>query len=214
MARGDRTAPLCLEEHFAEAGSKREFATRYLDYLAVLLGQIDVGVIEQIIDAFTEAGARGSTIYFLGNGGSAATASHFANDLGCGTRAPACRPFKAVSLADNVAVLTALANDEGYDQIFVRQLEGALEAGDVVVALSVSGNSANVLEAMRYAGEVGARTIGCTGFDGGALRQMVDVNLHVPARAGEYAPVEDVFQILDHLIYSYLRMERRGRLGH
>jgi D-sedoheptulose 7-phosphate isomerase len=214
MAGVTETASLCLEDHFAEAGSKRDFATRYLNYLSDLLGQLDVGVIEQIIDAFTEAGERGQTVYFIGNGGSAATASHFANDLAYGTRAAGRRPFTAVSLADNVSVLTALANDEGYDQIFVRQLEGALEPGDVVVALSVSGNSANVLEAVRYAGEVGALTIGCTGFDGGVLRQMVDVNLHVPTRAGEYAPVEDVFQILDHLIYSYLRMERRGRLGH
>ena len=204
-----------LENHFAEARSKREFAARYLAYLSDLMAKLDVKAIEQIIDAFVEAGERGKVIYFIGNGGSAATASHFANDIGFGTRAPGVRPFKAISLVDNIAVMTALANDEGYAHIFVRQLQGILQPGDVVVALSVSGNSANVVEAVRYAKkEVGALTIGCTGFDGGALREMVDISLHVPTPPGEYAPVEDVFQILDHLIYSYLRLKRLGRLGH
>ena len=203
-----------LEDHFAEVRSKREFAKRYLAYLSDLLAQLDVEAVEQIIDAFVEAGEQGRTIYFIGNGGSAATASHFANDLGIGTRAPGIKPFKAISLVDNMAVMTALANDEGYDNVFVRQLEGVLQQGDVVVALSVSGNSANVVKAVRYAKEVGALTIGCTGFDGGALREMADISLHIPTLRGEYGPVEDVFMILDHLIYSYLQLERRGRLGH
>lgn len=201
-----------LESHFAEARSKREFATRYLAYLSELLAQLDVGVIEQIIDALVAAGDRGNAIYFIGNGGSAATASHFANDIGIGTRAPGLKPLKTISLVDNMAVMTALANDEGYANVFVRQLEGVLQPGDVVVALSASGNSANVVEAVRYAKEIGALTIGCTGFAGGALREIADISLHVPTLRGEYGPVEDVFQILDHLIYSYLRLERRGRL--
>lgn len=201
-----------LEGHFAEAASKREFATRYLAYLSELIAHLDAGVIEQIIDAFVKAGHRGNTIYFLGNGGSAATSSHFANDIGIGTRAPGVRPFKAISLADNLAVLTALANDEGYANIFVQQLEGVLQSGDLVVALSVSGNSPNVVEAIKYAQGIGALTIGCTGFDGGVLRQLADISLHVPTLRGEYGPAEDVFMILDHLIYSYLRLERRGRL--
>jgi len=203
-----------LKSHFAQARSRREFAARYLAYLSDLLARLDVGVIEQIIGVFVEAGEQGKAIYFIGNGGSAATASHFANDIGIGTRAPGAKPFKAISLVDNVAVMTALANDEGYANVFVRQLEGRLQPGDVVVALSVSGNSANVVEAVRYAKEVGALTIGCTGFDGGRLRPMVDVSLHVPTPKGEYGPVEDAFQILDHLIYSYLKLERCGRLEH
>lgn len=201
-----------LRSHFAEADSKSEFAGRYLQYLCDLLARLDVGVIERIIDAFEEARRKGRIIYFVGNGGSASTASHFANDLAFGTRAAGVTPFKALSLVDNVAVVTALANDEGYANVFIRQLEGALQAGDVVVALSVSGNSPNVVEAVRYANDAGALTIGCTGFDGGALRPIVDISLHVPTRPGEYGPVEDVFQILDHLIYSYLRLQRLGRL--
>ena len=201
-----------LEDHFAEVRSKREFAKRYLAYLSDLLAQLDVEAVEQIIDAFVEAGEQEKTIYFIGNGGCAATSSHFANDIGFGTRAPGFKPFKAFSLVDNVAVMTALANDNGYDAVFVRQLRGVLQPGDVVVALSVSGNSANVVEAVRYAKEIGALTIGCTGFDGGVLREMADISLHVPTLRGEYGPVEDIFQILDHLIYSYLRLARRGHL--
>lgn len=201
-----------LESHFAEARSKRDFAARYLAYLSDLLAQLDVGVIEQIIDAFVEAGDRGNAIYFIGNGGSAATASHFANDIGFGTRAPGVTPFRTRSLVDNLAVMTALANDEGYANVFVRQLEAVLQPGDVIVALSVSGNSTNVVEAVRYAKEMGALTIGCTGLDGGALRQIADISLHVPTLRGEYGPVEDVFMILDHVTYSYLRLKRRGHL--
>jgi len=201
-----------LETHFEEAPSKSEFAKRYLMYLSELLTLIDINVIENIIDAFQKARQSGNAVYFLGNGGSASTASHFANDIGFGTLATGIEPFKAVSLVDNLAVITALANDEGYDKVFVRQLETILQQGDVVVALSVSGNSTNVLNAVQYAKENGALTIGCTGFDGGVLRNMVDISLHIPAPRGEYGPVEDIFQILDHLIYSYFRMVGKGSL--
>ncbi len=200
-----------LEEFFNKARSTREFVKRYLDYLSNLLTQLDTATVERIIEAFLEAGEKGSFIYFIGNGGSAATASHFANDIGIGTRAPNCKPFKAISLTDNVPVITALANDQGYNAVFVRQLEGVLQSVDVLVALSVSGNSKNVIEAVRYAKEVGALTIGCTGFDGGELKQTVDISLHIPTPPREYAPVEDIFQILDHLIYSYLRLKRQKR---
>jgi D-sedoheptulose 7-phosphate isomerase len=115
-------------------------------------------------------------------------------------------------LSDNQAILTALANDEGYEKVFIRQLEVMLQPEDVVVALSVSGNSSNVVAAVQYANDLGALTIGLTGFDGGELRKLVDIGLHVPTSKGEYGPAEDVFQILDHLIYTYLRMKRVGRL--
>ncbi len=201
-----------LQNHYAEAETKQEFARRYLAYLSELLLQLDVSLIEQIINAFMEAGDRGNIIYFIGNGGSAATASHFASDIRLNTRAPGVKPLKAISLVDNIAIMTALANDEGYANVFTSQLEDVLQPGDVLVALSVSGNSANIVEAIQYAKKVGALTIGCTGFDGGALRKMTDINLHVPTPPGEYGPVEDIAMIMDHLIYSYLRLDRRGHL--
>ena len=145
----------------------------------------------------------------MGNGGSAAVASHYANDIRIGTQTNGHKPFKAVSLTDNISIMTALANDEGYENIFVRQLEGALKAHDVVFALSVSGNSPNVLKAVRYAKEIGAITISCTGFDGGELKKITDINLHMPTKHGDYGPVEDVFTILGHLLYSYFKSDRK-----
>jgi D-sedoheptulose 7-phosphate isomerase len=199
-----------LEAHFAQSVSKGDFAKRYLEYLGELIQAIDEQIIEEIIDTLIQAGKSGNTIYSIGNGGSAAMASHFANDLGIGTRAPGIPPFKAISLADNVAAMTSLANDEGYTNVFIRQLDGILRPGDVVVAFSVSGESPNIVEALRYAKAHGATTIGCTGFSGGSMQQFTDINLHVPTHQGEYGPVEDVFSILGHLIYTYLRLARRG----
>ncbi len=201
-----------LEDHFLKAQSKGDFVKRYFSYLSELMTRVDVSVIEQIIDVFIRAGDRGKTLYFLGNGGSAARASHLANDISIGTRSPGSKPFKAVSLTDNLSIITALANDEGYANVFVSQLDGILQPDDVVVAFSVSGNSDNVLKGLRYAKEHGAITIGCTGFDGGAMSQLTNINLHVPTHRGEYGPVEDIFTILGHLIYTYLRLERRGTL--
>ena len=190
--------------------AKQEFAISYLTSVCELINNLEIITIEKIINAMTEARAQESTIYFMGNGGSAATASHYANDLRIGTHIPGSKPLKAVSLVDNISIMTALANDEGYENIFVRQLEGILKEKDVVFALSVSGNSCNVLKAVRYAKEIGAITISCTGFDGGDLKNITDLNLHMPASQGDYGPVEDVFTILGHLIYSYLRSERNG----
>jgi D-sedoheptulose 7-phosphate isomerase len=188
---------------------KQEFAISYLSRVRELINNLNISTIEQIINTLLEARERGSSIYFMGNGGSAATASHFANDLRIGSQIPGRKPFKAVSLTDNISIMTALANDEGYENIFVRQLEGTVQMGDVVFALSVSGNSPNVLKAVRYAKENGAKTIGCTGFEGGQLKNMTDINLHMPTDYGDYGPVEDVFTILGHLIYTYMKSERK-----
>lgn len=201
-----------LTEHFQQADSTEDFAGRYLGYMADLLGRVDRAAVARIIEAFQTAHDGGHTIYFLGNGGSAAVATHFVNDIGIGTRAEGKRPFKVVSLVDNLSALTAIANDEGYEKIFKRPLEAVLEADDVVVAMSVSGNSPNVIEAVRYSQEVGALVIGCTGFDGGELRRLADVSLHTPTPRGEYGVVEDVFAVLDHLVTTYLILSRRGSL--
>jgi D-sedoheptulose 7-phosphate isomerase len=201
-----------LGNHFSEASSKGDFASRYFSYLSKLLAELDVNVIEQILNVFLEAAECCKTIYLMGNGGSAAAACHFANDLTIGTRAPGVKPIKAMSLTDNLSILTAVANDEGYANIFVSQLYKTLRPKDVAVAFSVSGNSENILRALRFAKENGAVTIGCTGFEGGEILQIVDINLHVPTYHGEYGPVEDIFTILGHLIYSYLKLERLGRL--
>lgn len=200
-----------LENHFNQSESKKEFGVRYLRYLTELMLNLDTGVIADIIDAIETAGANGRSIYFIGNGGSAATASHYANDINIGARAAGFTPLKAFSLTDNVSVMTALANDEGYNRVFAMQLEGLIETGDVLIALSVSGNSQNIIEAVEFAKLSGALTIGISGFDGGRLDELADIGLHIPTNYGEYGPVEDIFTIIGHLIGSYLKMDRRSR---
>ena len=202
-----------LNKQFTDAKSKKDFGVRYIGYLTSLLAGLDMDIIASIIEMIETAGEKGNTIYFMGNGGSAATASHYANDINVGTRATGLPHIKAFSLTDNVALITALANDEGYSSIFVRQLEGSLEPGDVVIAFSVSGNSENVIKAMDFANKNGARTIGLTGFDGGKMDGMADICLNIPTFNGEYGPVEDIFTIIGHLIYSFLKMDRRSKTG-
>ncbi|MAM68902.1 MAG: SIS domain-containing protein [Pseudomonadota bacterium] len=180
------------------------YARSYLRYLASCLDTIDCGEIERFIDLLLEARRQGRTVFFIGNGGSAATASHFANDISIGTRTGDDRPFRAVSLTDNVAVMTAVANDEGYDRMFVDQLRVHMRDGDSVVAISASGNSPNVISAVDYAKDRGATVVGLTGFDGGDLRKKSDISLHIQTEKGEYGPVEDIHMIFDHLIGSYL----------
>ncbi|MBW2056235.1 MAG: SIS domain-containing protein [Deltaproteobacteria bacterium] len=201
-----------LEKHFTETLCVRDYGARYLSYLADLMVRVDLQAVENITDVLVEAGERGNTIYSIGNGGSAATASHFVNDITIGTRTRGSKPIRAYSLADNLPALTALANDEGYPSVFVRQLEGLLQPGDVVIAFSVSGNSRNILEALRYAKQHLAITIGLTGFDGGRMLEIADMTLHIPTRPGEYGPAEDLFTVLTHLICSYIRLDREAAL--
>jgi D-sedoheptulose 7-phosphate isomerase len=198
-----------LQNHGGYNCSKIDFASHYLSYLSELMKGLDLEVIESIINVIIDAGERSKSMYFIGNGGSAATASHCANDIAIGTRASGHNSLKAISLADNQAILTALANDYGYSNIFAKQLEGVIEAGDVLFAFSVSGNSPNILKALQYAKNYKATTIGCTGFDGGKMLELTDLNIHVPTHKGEYGPVEDIFSILGHLIYSYLKVGRQ-----
>jgi D-sedoheptulose 7-phosphate isomerase len=181
-----------------------EFAGRYFAHLSELFGRIDLGEIAAFIQTLLEARARGARIIVLGNGGSAATASHFVNDLAIGTRASKC-PFRIIGLTDNVSVLTAIANDYGYEEVFSRQLQVLMEPNDLVIAISASGNSPNVVEAVRWANAHGAVTVGWTGFDGGQLRTLARISVHVPTPAGEYGPVEDLHMIFDHLVSTYLR---------
>jgi D-sedoheptulose 7-phosphate isomerase len=180
-----------------------DFAREYVEYVSEVLKRIDSAEIAAFARTLLAARDRGATVYFMGNGGSAATASHFANDLAIGTKT-ADRHFRIVALTDNVPVLTAIANDFGYEEIFVRQLRLVLDAGDVVVAISASGNSPNLLRAIDFAKQLGATTVGLTAFEGGTLRTIVDLAVHVPTSHGEYGPAEDAHMVLDHLITAYL----------
>ena len=179
------------------------FARSYFDYLGEVLRGIDQEAVARLAQTLLDARERGATVYFIGNGGSAATSSHFANDLAIGTNSYA-KPFRVVSLTDNQAIITAIGNDFGYDEIFVRQLQVLARKGDVLVGISASGNSPNLVKAFDYARSSGIKTVAITAFDGGMLKAMADDGVHVPTAPKEYGPAEDAHMVLDHLIGAYL----------
>ena len=150
------------------------------------------------------------SVFFIGNGGSAATASHMSNDLSLGSHT--CEddlPFRSLALTDNAAVTTAIANDHGYDNLFVHQLRVHYRTGDKLVAISASGNSPNVIAAAEWVKKRGGIVIGLVGFDGGKLKNICDIAIHARTSKGEYGPVEDIHIILDHLIYTWLWYRKR-----
>ena len=184
---------------------------KYLALEISVLEKLDIGAIGAAMDALDAARKRGATIYTMGNGGSATTASHFVNDFNKGLSEHLDVPFRFVCLNDNVATVMAIANDIGYDAIFEFQLRGRVDAGDVVIGISGSGNSPNVLRAVELAKTVGATTIGLTGYDGGRLAKIVDLSLHVPAMSMQIT--EDVHLILDHLMMAVFYDKLCG-IGH
>ena len=179
------------------------FASSYLDYLTSVLKTIDTREIGQFIETLLDARERGANIYFIGNGGSAATASHFANDIAIGTNSYD-KPFRAISLTDSNAIITAVGNDFGYEEVFVRQLRILGQPGDVVVGISASGNSENIIKTFEYAKKIGMKTVGISAFDGGVLKNIADEGIHIPTGNKEYGPAEDAHMILDHLVGAYL----------
>lgn len=197
-----------VQEIFENAKNPAGYVRNYLNYLAEISSQIDEAQVGKFIEIILSARDQGRAVYFIGNGGSAATASHFANDIQIGTRTTG-KPFRVQSLTDNVAILTAVGNDYGYDYIFVKQLEALLVEGDVVVAISASGNSPNVVKGIAFAKSKKCKTVSLTGFDGGQIKKTADLNVHVPSQKGEYGPVEDFHMIFDHIIGSYLMLHCR-----
>jgi len=179
-------------------------ALAYLQDMHRILAQVDICAIERIAGRLEAARDRGAMIYVAGNGGSAATASHWTNDLGKAAKRSGCTPFRIISLSDNVPWLTALANDEGYERVFTGQLENFARRGDVLVVISASGNSLNVLRAVELARTRGLVTVGFVGFDGGRLRDLVDECLWISTPPGAYGPVEDGHAVVCHLLTTYL----------
>ena len=181
----------------------KPFVKDYLTRLSQILDDIDADVVSDIVNTFEETIKNKSRIYILGNGGSAATASHIVNDLGAGLRRRGIINFDVTSLGDNSPVITAIANDIGYENIFYMQMKGHINANDVVVAISCSGDSPNIIKAADYAKNLGCKIIGVTGFNGGYLKKISNINFHVDVPEDEYGLVEDTHMILDHIIYSH-----------
>jgi D-sedoheptulose 7-phosphate isomerase len=180
-----------------------DFSKKYLSRLKNALDGINHDVIREIIETLENSTVNKARIYIIGNGGSSATAAHMVNDLGAGLRRRDIINFDVTSLADNGPVVSAIANDIGYENIFYMQMKGLLHQNDVVIAISCSGDSPNIVKAVDYAKELGCAIIGFTGFEGGYLRRVSDISFHVNASKDDYGLVEDVHMILDHIIYSY-----------
>ena len=179
-------------------------AAEYLREFEEVLRRVDIAAIDRVVEHLRTARDADGTVYVAGNGGSAATASHWANDLGKATKASSRAFMRVMCMSDNVAWLTALANDEGYERAFSGQLENFAGTGDVFVALSASGNSQNLVEAVKLAHERDVVTVALLGFDGGRLKGMVDEFLWLPTEPGQYGLVESAHSVLCDVLTTCL----------
>ena len=186
----------------------RDRIALYSYQMSSVLRAVPFQTVARSAELLLDCHRGGRTIFVLGNGGSAATASHFACDLAKGTRIEGVPSFRVVPLTDNVPLITAWANDTTYDRVFAEQLSALTRPGDVLVAISASGNSPNVLEAARAARCSGATTISWTGRTGGALYKLSDLTIRVPSDVIEQ--VEDVHLIIGHSICVAMREQLRA----
>ena len=180
----------------------KNFAGKYLSELVDLINSIDLHEIENFINELEEAYKNDKNIFVMGNGGSASTASHFACDINKGVSLKLNKRFKVISLNDNIPIMLAYANDISYDSIFEEQLKNYIKKDDLVVGISGSGNSKNVLMAIEYANAIGARTFGITGYDGGKLKKIAEKSIVI--RSNDMQKIEDCHMILVHLTMQYL----------
>jgi D-sedoheptulose 7-phosphate isomerase len=175
----------------------------YLDRLVTTLERLPADAIESLSDLLYRAYVDGKQVFILGNGGSASTASHMACDLGKNTIGPNMRRFRIMSLNDNIPLLTALSNDLGYENMFAEQLQNLIQPGDVLIVLSGSGNSPNVLRAMEYARSQSAEVAALLGFGGGRAMELADLNVLVDS--DDYGVVEDAHLIINHILVEHFR---------
>lgn len=178
----------------------REMIEHYLESEIDILKKLDTEAVQSVVKAFEEAYERESDIYVFGNGGSAGTASHMANDFNKGISEYTEKKFRFHCLNDNIPTMLAVANDIGYEDVFSFQLQNKVKEKDLVIGISGSGNSENVIRALGCAKEQGAITMGIVGYDGGKVADIADIVFHVPLSNMQI--VEDVHMILNHMVMS------------
>lgn len=201
--------PSSVAVHQDPVGDRfRSIATGYLTSLTAELDRLDLDALLRIVGRLRVARDAGAMVFTAGNGGSAATASHWVNDLGKATRRSGRRPFRIVGLADNISWFSALANDEGYDRVFAGQLENLARPGDVLMVISASGNSPNLVRAVDHAREAGMTSIALLGFDGGQLLNRVDEAFWVPTPRGAYGLVESIHSVACDIVTTCLIEDR------
>ena len=179
------------------------FAHEYLKELSVVLRGVPLNELAQAIEVLERAHTERRQVFLAGNGGSAATASHMANDLVWGVAKGGGHGFRAIALSDNIPLMTAIANDESYEEVFAVQLAALGQEGDVLIVFSGSGNSPNILRILEVADTMQITTVAFLGMGGGRAAKLASISVIVPA--DDYGPVEDVHMVFDHLITTYLR---------
>ena len=200
-----------LEQIHSESKDIEVYTSNYFDYLYSLLKALDKKAIKEVLEEFQRTRKNGGRVYFIGNGGSAATSLHFAQDLEKGTVVDGKPRFQTESLSGNIPYITAIANDSSFENVFVDQLKAKLNEKDLLVGISASGNSPNLVKAFEFAKAKKAKTIALVGFDGGKIGEMADVAVHVKTAKGEYGPVEDIHMILDHVITTFLFLSEKNQ---
>ncbi|MBU2994067.1 SIS domain-containing protein [Octadecabacter sp. 1_MG-2023] len=189
----------------------QKFTTSYYKKFADTLLSFDKGPLADVLAVFDAVVARGGTVWMAGNGGSAAIADHSVCDCSKGTHVPGTQPFRTMSLASNVSILSALANDVSYDDVFSEQLKYYLTDKDALLVVSSSGNSTNVVKACEYAKAQGVPTIAFVGFSGGKLADIADTVIHI--EIDNYGIVEDTHQSLIHMLTQYMRARNEAAVS-
>lgn len=207
--RSDALGPPEPSERTFEFGV---FFKKYSESLARILALMDLEEIQTMIESLLRARNEGKNIYVIGNGGSAAAASHFATDMAKDRFDNDAFLFRIMSLTDNTSLITATGNDFGYDRVFSNQLRNLVQKGDVVLAISSSGNSPNVIKGIELANAKGADTFGIVGFDGGRLAEVAHNTIYIPTKKGQYGYMEDVVSIICHMVSIYLFERDRALL--
>jgi D-sedoheptulose 7-phosphate isomerase len=199
-----------LDKIYQEVGlDPVAFSKKYTSYLGILLESLDHEQIALCIKAMEEARQNENTIFVIGNGGSASTASHIGNDFGLAvlkkSKQDSSKSYRTLSLADNMSVISAIGNDSTFNNVFLDQLKVHFRKGDKLIVISASGNSPNLVEAVKWFREQGGTVMGWLGFDGGKLKEMVNIPVVVSTPKGEYAPVEDLHLIINHIIVTWMQ---------
>ena len=196
-----------VDDAFNKSNSFSKFAKKYFNYFSEIQKNMDADELDMLANEFLQARKDGNTIFVAGNGGSAATATTMANDIGfdiikkTGTK----KPFRVFALTDNTSVITAISNDVGYENIFINQLKIHYRKGDKLIVISASGNSENIVKAAKWVQSKGGKVLGMLGFDGGILREVCDSSVLVPSIQGEYGPVEDMHLMINHLLAHWFQ---------
>jgi D-sedoheptulose 7-phosphate isomerase len=199
-----------LDKIYKEKGlNVTEFSKSYVEYLITLLLKLDHNGVASCIQHLEEARQNENTIFVIGNGGSSSTASHIGNDFGLAvlkkTNKVINKSYRALSLTDNISVISAIGNDSNFNNVFVDQLKVHFRKGDKLILISASGNSPNLVAAAEWFKEQGGMVIGWLGFDGGKLKSIVDIPIVVESPKGEYAPIEDIHLVINHIIVTWMQ---------